>query len=209
VNDPHRPVLQCVVLAAGRSTRLGRNKALLRIHGLSPLKRMVRLLSGLGTGPVIVVVPPRAHRLRQELATEAALCVTNRHHASGLGSSVRRGLDAARHARSALLVPVDLVRLSPRDLARLVACARAHPRAVVARRLGGTPATPLILPQRLRKATQALRGDHGLRQVFRRTLMAEVRTLELPSAAADLDTPADLRAARSLRMLATTHHLRR
>ncbi|HLW25203.1 MAG TPA: hypothetical protein VKT22_12660, partial [Steroidobacteraceae bacterium] len=67
----------------------------------------------------------------------------------------------------------------------------------------------LILPQRLRKAAQALRGDHGLRQVFRQTLAAEVRTLELLSAAADLDTPADLRAARSLRMLAATRHLRR
>jgi molybdenum cofactor cytidylyltransferase len=202
MNGVQPPHLQCVVLAAGRSTRLGRPKALLRIHGLSLLRRTVRLLRGLGAGPVIVVVPPRAQRLRAELAGEAARCVENRHRDRGLSSSVQRGLDAARFTRAVLLVPVDLVHLQRRDLERLVARARAHPREVVARRLGAGPATPLIFPQRLRKRARALQGDQGLRELFARVPREAFVTLELPSASADLDTRDDLPTARSFRALA-------
>ena len=55
-----------VVLAAGASIRLGRNKALVRIHGESVLRIQLAKLSPLTRGKVSVVVPRRSP-LRQLL----------------------------------------------------------------------------------------------------------------------------------------------
>lgn len=209
MNRLRQPTLPCVVLAAGRSRRLGRSKAALRIHGLSLLVRTVRRLAALRVGPVLVVLPPRATRLRQQLGDEGARGIVNADPGRGLASSVRRGLEATRCARAVLLIPVDLVHLKQRDIERLVRRWRAHPRRVIARRLEGAPAIPLILPMHLRVHALSLEGDQGLRRVLARRPAAELELLDLPSAASDLDTPADLEAARSLRQLARARTLRR
>jgi CTP:molybdopterin cytidylyltransferase MocA len=133
----------------------------------------------------------------------------NPERARGLASSVRRALKSTRFMTpTVLLVPVDLVHLKRRDLERLVARARAHPRALVARRLHGGPATPLLLPAHLRPRALALEGDRGLGALFRESPPHGMELLDLHSAAADLDTPAQLRAARTLRALGAGRELR-
>jgi CTP:molybdopterin cytidylyltransferase MocA len=91
---------------------------------------------------------------------------------------------------------VDLIRLTGRDLFKLVRRWHSAPRRLIARRIDLSGATPVILPRWLFARATALAGDVGLRELIGQ-LPADSRALvELPSAAWDVDTPQDLRQAR-------------
>jgi molybdenum cofactor cytidylyltransferase len=196
MNSRTAPALRIVILAAGFSARLGQPKALARIHGTSLLERTIRMLAPWAAAKIIVVVPPRAGCYRVGRSAQAIDFIANRGRSHGLSSSVLRGLDRARHSAAVLLVPVDLVELDRRDIARLIGRWRGARRRVVARRVGVAAGTPLILPHWLIARTRGLTGDKGLRDLVRGFPVDCVSLVDMPSAGADVDTPRDLERAR-------------
>jgi molybdenum cofactor cytidylyltransferase len=203
MNAHARPGLQIVILAAGFSSRFGRPKALSRIRTVSLLRRTLLVAVRLAAAKIVIVLPRRAARYRIEARRFKVVFAANPRRAEGLSSSVRRGIAQARYSPALLLLPVDLAVVRLADLSRLISRSRAARRSVVARRIGprsglATPhgGVPLILPRRLYPCALAVSGDIGLRELIN-GLPAEERVLvDLPSAALDVDTPQDLRAAR-------------
>jgi molybdenum cofactor cytidylyltransferase len=196
MNDTPPPGLRVIVLAAGFSSRLGKPKALVRVHGVSLLRRTLNLAATLKAARITVVLPRNATRYRIEMRGTKAGFVANLQRARGLSNSVRRGIRAARYARGLLFLPVDLYDLKQRELARLIAGWRAAPRCVIARRIGQHGATPLLLPRRFFARALLIAGDVGLRELIRRLPDGESVLVEMPSAAVDIDTPQDLKEAR-------------
>jgi molybdenum cofactor cytidylyltransferase len=195
------PGLRIVVLAAGFSVRLGRSKAVSSIRGATLLRRTLVTVAPLTAAPVIVVLPPRAARVRAELRGHRVEFAESRHRAQGLSASVKCGLRRARYAAAVLLLPVDLPRLNRREVECLIARWRPARRTVVARRVdssdrGARAGAPLVLPRRLYVEARRIVGDLGLRDLVNRLGPDELRLVDLPSGAADVDTPADLDAAR-------------
>jgi molybdenum cofactor cytidylyltransferase len=188
--------LQIIVLAAGFSSRLGRPKALARVHGVSLLRSTLELAATLQCAKIIAVVARHSARYRAEARGIDVTFVTNSQRNQGLSSSVRRGIAAARYSPAVLLLPVDLGNLKSRELARLIRRWRAVPRGVIARRIGRIGAAPLVLPRRLYPRALRITGDVGLRELIAQ-LPAYSRVLvDMPSAASDIDTPQDLKTAR-------------
>jgi molybdenum cofactor cytidylyltransferase len=195
------PRLQVIILAAGFSSRLGSPKALARVGMSSLLRRTIALVSALVPAEILVVVPRRASSYRIEARGFNVTFVANPRRADGLSSSVRRGLRRARPAAAALLLPVDLAMLRQRDVLRLISCWRARRRCVIARGIGSAGdvphgGVPLILPRWLYSRAQAVTGDIGLRGLVGGLPPSQRVLLSIPSAALDVDTPQDLRAAR-------------
>ena len=62
-----RARLAAVVLAAGSSTRMGRNKLLLELGGETLVRRAVRAALGAGVDEVVVVLGHEEPRVRAEL----------------------------------------------------------------------------------------------------------------------------------------------
>jgi len=188
--------LKIIILAAGFSSRLGQSKALARIHGISLLRRTLTAAAGL-RGPLItVLIPHKAAQYRREGRGMRVGWAVNTRRAQGLSSSVRLGIAAARHSAGILIMPADLANLKAWELKRLVHRWQAAPRRLVARRIGLSGGIPLILPHWLYGRALTIDGDAGLRHLVGQ-LAAEQRVLmELPSAAADVDTPEDLHNVR-------------
>ena len=184
------------MLAAGQSTRLGRPKALARVHGASLLRRAIESAATLECARIIAVVPRNSARYRAQAGGIPVTFVANSQRSEGLSSSVRLGIAKARHSPAVLIMPADLANLKARELARLVRRWRATPRRVIARRIGRSGAAPLILPRRFYPGALRIVGDVGLRE-FLAQLPDDSRVLvELPSASRDIDTAQDLEAAR-------------
>jgi molybdenum cofactor cytidylyltransferase len=190
------PGLRIVVLSAGYSARLGSAKALARIRGMTLIRKTVRALSPLAAGRIIVVLPPRASRARAELRGHRVDFVESRHRSRGLSASVKCGLLRARYSAAILFLPVDLACLDARELERAIGRWQSSRRAVIARRVGTGAGTPLILPRRLYARARKIGGDLGLRDLVNALPRDELRLIELPSAALDVDTREDLERAR-------------
>ncbi len=190
------PKLTIVILAAGFSSRLGVPKTLARVHGKSLLRRTLALIAPLTSEKIMVVLPRNSARTQVEAHGFKVSFVINPKRAAGLSSSVRCAIRRARDSTALLLLPVDLVGLRRVELAKLVSRWLGSTRRVAARRVGQSGVTPLILPRWLYTQAVTVSGDVGLREMVNALTGHQRVLLDMPSAAADVDTPQDLRAAR-------------
>jgi molybdenum cofactor cytidylyltransferase len=163
------PVLPAIVLAAGRSSRMGQPKAALRLPGgHSFLGHIARALVSGGASPIVVVISPddrvAGGALPSELET-AVRWVINPDPARGQLSSLQRGL---KYLVSAPAVVVTLVDVPLID-ARLVA-------ALVDAWIGS--GAPLVRPARA--------GRHGHPMVVAPPLTADLLAADPSASARDL-----------------------
>ena len=189
--------LACVLLAAGGSRRFGKSKQLARYRARPLLVHALEAARGaLPRAPLIVVVG--AASLRVSLAVRRTRCgahiVPNPDWNLGMATSLREGLAAVpRSARAALVLLVDQPRVGTAALQRLIVAWRQRPGVPAAAGYAGSTGVPAVLPRRRWRALRALRGDEGARALLRD---GRVTIVEMPEAALDVDTPADLLAAR-------------
>lgn len=189
-----------VLLAAGAGERFGRPKALVAFHGEPLVVRGVRLLSRAGCRPVTVVVGADATAVRTALCGCAVDVVVNDDWRSGMGGSVRTGLDAARRsdAPAAVVALVDQPLVAPEAVRRLITAWRAGA-VIAAATFEGRIRTPVLFDATAWDAAErAAVGDQGARGLLRdRPDWVEPVTCDDLASPADIDTVADLRALTS------------
>jgi molybdenum cofactor cytidylyltransferase len=183
-----------VLLAAGGSRRLGFPKQLVRWRTRALLVHALRALrAALPDSPLVVVLGAQAQRLRSAArrALPAAKVVTNSRWAEGLATSLQAGIAAApRGTRAILITLVDQPHVDGRALRRLLLAWRRKPGIPAAARYDGRAGVPAILPRRSWRAARSLKGDSGARGLLRAA--ESVALVDLPEAALDIDTPADV-----------------
>ncbi len=210
----HHPPMPCLLLlAAGRSRRLGRPKGTLGGSAHPLLLRQLQLARAAGFTEACVVLGAAAPRLRTVLSATAQRALGFRRltlihaHAwrEGMGGSLRDGLRALpADWHAALVLLVDQAWLEAEDLRALVKAARGGGRwqlAAACTRSGGRRQAPVVLPRGLTPTALArLRGDTGLGPWLNgnttapaagRPAARDVQAVLLPRAGLDLDTPTD------------------
>src|SRR5712691_8510552 len=98
------PRVAAVILAAGSSTRMGRNKLLLDLGGETLVRRAVRAAVRAGVDQVVVVLGHEEPRVRAELDGLPCAPVVNPDHAEGAGTSVRTGVRQVAAGTDAVVV---------------------------------------------------------------------------------------------------------
>src|SRR5439155_19289259 len=93
-----------VVLAAGTSSRMGRNKLLLELGGETVVRRAVRAAVGARLDPVLVVLGHEAERVAAELAGLPCLTLLNPRFGEGVRTSLQAGVARAAECAGALVV---------------------------------------------------------------------------------------------------------
>ena len=121
-----------VVLAAGSSTRMGRNKLFFELDGETLLRRVVRRAIGAGLDPVIVVVGHEGERAGTELSGLSCMTVVNPDHAEGINRSLQTGIShVPERARAAVVMLADMPFVTEQHgrRARQRVTGRARPRS--------------------------------------------------------------------------------
>ncbi|MGV9778657.1 nucleotidyltransferase family protein [Streptosporangium sp. NPDC003464] len=182
-----------LLLAAGSGSRLGTPKALVEFGGERLVDRGVRLLHDGGCHPVVVVLGAATAQVR------GAVAVRNPEWRSGMGSSLRVGLDALPdEVRHVVIALVDQPFVGPEAVRRLIRAARDGASVAVAT-YGGAPRNPVLIAREHFAEVAALAtGDVGARPFLRAhpELVAGVPCDDAGDPA-DIDTPADLSALRA------------
>jgi molybdenum cofactor cytidylyltransferase len=188
-----------IVLAAGTSTRMGRNKLFFELEGETILRRAVGTAAAAGLDPVLVVLGHEADRARGELTGLPCQPVLNPDYARGQSSSLRTGI-AAVPARSAAAVVTlaDMPFVTATMIATAIDRYRERGALLVVSDYGGVSAPPTLYDRSLFAEILALDGGECGRHVVKRH-RAETLAVAWPAAAlADLDVPDDYERAKTL-----------
>ncbi|HEV2751330.1 MAG TPA: nucleotidyltransferase family protein [Gemmatimonadales bacterium] len=187
-----------VILAAGASRRMGRNKMLLELAGESLVRRVVRRALAAGLSPVVVVIGHEADRMRAELKDLALEFAVNPDFTGPTSGSLHQGLNALGPDVDAAVVMLgDMVRVSTETLAMLVAGARGTEVPLVVSRYGDVTAPPLLFRRALFPELLAWTGE-GCGKTVVKAHSHEAMYVDRPVALlVDVDTPADFAAAQN------------
>ncbi|MBL0162289.1 MAG: nucleotidyltransferase family protein [Xanthomonadales bacterium] len=190
--DPRLPRHGAIILAAGRSQRLGQSKQLLRIDGESLVHRATRF--SLASKPLECLVVSRADDSEIALALGDLPCriVPCADAADGLSASLRCGLLALDpRCDGALIVLTDQPAISAAHLAALCVRWRGDPGCATASAYSETIGVPAILPRAWFASLIANTHDHGARDLLR-SRREQVHSIAAEHLALDVDTPDDL-----------------
>jgi len=195
------PRVAGIVLAAGRSRRMGENKLLVRLGGETVLRRAVRTARAAGLDPVCVVVGEEPERLLGELAGLPVLPVVNPEPERGMSRSLREGVAALRDDVAGVAGVAILLADMPfvtAAMVRAVVEAAGDAAPMAAASYEGVIAPPYFYRRALFPELLELDGDGCGKRIYKRH-QGEAAVVSLPATAlADLDVPADLERAREL-----------
>jgi molybdenum cofactor cytidylyltransferase len=186
-----------VVLAAGSSTRMGRNKMLLDLGGETMIRRAVRQAVEAGLDPVVVVLGHEAERVREELAGLACVPVLNPEHARGAGASLRVGVRAVRDAVAFVLLLADMPFVTKPMLASLLARYREGGTRLVMSRYGDVEAPPHLFERSLYGELLAGPDERCAKPVILRHMQEATVTAWPASALQDVDVTPDYERVRA------------
>ncbi|MFN3461634.1 MAG: NTP transferase domain-containing protein [Oceanibaculum sp.] len=192
-----RAKIAALVLAAGRSSRMGRNKLLLDLEGRPILAHVVAEAAAAGIADIIVVTGHQAGKVKAALADARVRTVEARDHATGMAASLKAGLKALPADADAVLVLLgDMPQVSA-DLIRAIIAAYnpLEGRAIVLPVADGKRGNPALFDRRFFPEMLALEGDIGARQIIAANGEAVAEVPADPGQIfVDVDTPEAYRA---------------
>lgn len=193
----HAPRIGAIVLAAGLSSRMGRNKLLADAGGKPLIRRTVEAALASGASPVIVVTGNEARRVEAALAGLPIQFVDNPDFSNGLSTSLKSGIrNISGNSDGALVMLGDMPLVDAGLIASLIASFDpAEGRAICVATHKGKRGNPVLWARRFFPEILALEGDVGAKHLIAANdeLVCEV---EAPDDAPllDIDTPEDLAA---------------
>jgi molybdenum cofactor cytidylyltransferase len=193
-----RGSVAAVLLAAGRSTRMGpANKLLARLDG-KPLLGHVLDATRASKARTVIAVTGHEQELTRPLAeSSGALVVHNPDFREGLSTSLAAGIRAVpQDCDGAIILLGDMPRITPEMIDRMIDIFAAAPEgSIIMAAHGGVRGNPVLWPRRHFEALTRISGDTGARGLIGEHAR-DVIAVELGEAAAfDLDTPEALAAA--------------
>jgi molybdenum cofactor cytidylyltransferase len=185
--------IAAVVLAAGRSTRMGGSNKLVAEIGGKPLVRIAaeQALAS-KAAPVIVVTGHQRERVEAALAGLPLHLVHNPDFAQGLGTSLKTGIAAVpAEADGAIVCLGDMPQVDATLIDRLIAAFDPEKGALaVMPTIDGRRGNPVLWSKRFFPELMAIEGDVGARHLITRYGEAVVEVPVTETAAlVDIDTP--------------------
>jgi molybdenum cofactor cytidylyltransferase len=184
--------VDAIVLAAGRSSRMGGpNKLVALFDGRPLIRRTVETARASRAGNVVVVTGHQQDRVAAALSGVAFRNAHNPDFASGLAGSLQVGIRAlSPEADGALITLGDMPGVTAADLDRLIAAfAKAGGAAIVRATHNGKRGNPVILPKALFPEIMKLEGDTGARHIVESEGNPVIDVEIGASASVDVDTP--------------------
>ena len=193
--------IAAIVLAAGRSTRMGAINKLIAEIGGKPLVRIAaeQALAS-HAAPVIVVTGHEREKVEAALAGLPVSFAHNAGYAEGLGSSLRAGIAAVPKEADGVIVCLgDMPQVDAQLIDKLLAAFDPEKGAlVVVPSIGGRRGNPVVWARRFFADLMTVQGDIGARHLISSYPEAVVEVPVAGDAAlTDVDTPESLSAVKA------------
>jgi molybdenum cofactor cytidylyltransferase len=196
VKEAHLNIRDCavIILAGGKSARLGKAKQLLPYGDKNLLQHAVDTALLTGLSPIVVVLGARGDIISEVLTGRPVKIVVNSEWEEGMASSVRCGInDLLRHSPNAdgtIIMVCDQPFVSAGLLDSLLVTQHETGKPVIAATYDGIAGTPVLFHRNMFAALMELKGDKGARK-FLEQHPQWVATVPFPEGKLDIDTETD------------------
>lgn len=188
-------MISAVLLAAGKSERMGKFKQLLPIGGKTFVETCVDNLLASRADEVIVVTGYNQAAVIEALAGRRVRIVNNPDFESGMASSIKRGVDeVAAAARAFMIALADQPLIGPDVLNQIISQYEDSASLILIPTYLGRRGHPILLDSSLKGEVLSMDPQVGLRQITRK-YEHQTRYLEVSSSSVlmDFDLPEDLK----------------
>ncbi|MGD0144424.1 MAG: molybdopterin-binding/glycosyltransferase family 2 protein [Rhizomicrobium sp.] len=192
IGSARAPKIAAIVLAAGLSSRMGRNKLLADIDGKPLIRRVAEAAAASSVDPVIVVSGNAATDTASALIDLRVTVVENPDFRNGLSTSIKRGLRALpENCDGAIVLLGDMPAVTPGLIDKLVASFDpAEGRAICVATWKGKRGNPVLWARQFFADMLLLEGDVGAKHLMAANgeLVCEVEAAD-DAPLIDIDTP--------------------
>jgi molybdenum cofactor cytidylyltransferase len=181
--------IAAILLAAGRSQRMGAFKPLLPFGNKSVIETCIDNLKSAGVDQIVVVVGHRAAEVRQHLNHHKVSFALNPRPESEMSASIACGIQKVpTSTKAALIALVDHPAVSVEVITALIEKWKAGARLIIPQ-FDGRGGHPVLIDLSLREELLRVDPTRGLRALFE-AHQSEVSRLPVPSpfVARDMDT---------------------
>ena len=196
---PPGPRIAALLLAAGRSSRMGSNKLLEPVDGTPMVVRTAQRLLSSQARPVIAVLGNEADKVEAALGKLPLQRVRNPAFAEGLSTSLKAGLAALPDEIDGVIICLgDMPLITGRDINKLIAAFNPlEGRAIIVPMRQGKRGNPVLWAKRFLPEMAELAGDVGAKHLIgeHAELVCEVE-MDSDGVLVDIDTPDALAALR-------------
>lgn len=188
------PVKHCaaIILAAGKSGRMGSPKQLLRYNGKTLLEHAADEAKASDVASVIIVLGHRADEIIAGMSTAGTHAVKNENWESGMASSIITGIKVLISEQpdtdAAVLLVSDQPYVDSALINQIIAKQQESDQPIVACEYDGGPGVPALFHKFFFSQLLVLKGDAGAKRLIKQNLNL-VATVEFPFGHVDVDTP--------------------
>ena len=180
-----------VILAAGGSSRFGRPKQLIPFRGKSLVRRIIDAACEAGCSPIVVVIRSEDEKFHPELDRAGVVIAQNHQWPRGIGSSIRRGIEALTNSspdvEASVLLVCDQPAVDSRVIQRLIALRETTGKSIVASSYGDTLGVPALFTRSIFEELLSLGDKAGAKSIVLRS-RERVASLSFPEGEIDIDT---------------------
>jgi molybdenum cofactor cytidylyltransferase len=187
-----------VVLAAGLSSRMGRNKMLIEVGGQPLIRRAVATALEAALDPVLVVLGHESESVRAALLGLSCTQVVNPEYARGMNISLRAGIRALPEDATAAVVMLGDMPLIDASMIRALAAAfRRGSAPLVISTYDGVVAPPILYGRALFPELGELDAESCGKKVVKAHRAQAIELAWPKDALTDLDHPEDIERVRA------------
>lgn len=190
----NRPQVGLILLAAGKSRRMGTPKQLLSYKGNSLIRHAVTEAVASDCSPIIVVLGATSDRISKEISDLPVHIAQNVRWQEGMSASIRTGIKVLLKINldldAVVVALADQPLVTAQAYARLIERYCSNQLKVVASNYSDTIGVPALFDRSLLPELLNLKQKGGAKQTLNK-YSDRAFNLDLPEAAIDIDTPAD------------------
>ena len=168
MSETKLPAVSAILLAAGKSERMGENKLLLPFGGRTVIQRTLDSLLASRVGEVIVVLGNKAPEINASIGSRRARSVLNPNFAQGMSTSLIKGLGVVHpQAKFVIIALGDQPLVTPRVYNQLIEAALNSQKGIIIPTCKGERGNPIVISTRYRAELMQQTGDIGGRELLK------------------------------------------
>jgi len=183
-----------ILLAAGASSRMGQSKQLLEIQGEPLLLHSTKVALACGAKNVIVILGANEEPHRAIIRELPVTVIPNHYWKSGMGSSIKAGLNYlirdSSDTEAVIIMVCDQPALTAQHLQKLIQKFKDTRSPIIASSYSGTAGVPALFSRSFFSNILMLRDEQGAKKIIQQ-FPEQVKTVDFPEGLFDLDTAED------------------